>query len=182
MKCQWAPSPQGKLWLATALNKISATAGLEAESSYLNWEHIGLDSTDSSGKIQELAKHNSPDPFSLSLRWTSGSNFPALIWNWKGFVPGNYLNGAHLTGNLQWDFPCEIWHCNRLTSLKTALYSHHGLSLNLKFQCPALPPTPESYSTVNHCITFNSTFTQGSESTLPISEVIIPIIPFLGGK
>ena len=181
-KCQWAPSLPGKLWLATALNEVSATARLEPESSYLDWECIGLDSTDSSGKTQELANRNSRDPFSLSLRWTSDSNFPAQIWNWKEFVPGNDLNGAHPTGNLQWDLPCEIQHCNRLTPLKTSLDSHHGLALNLKFKHPALPHTPEHYSTVNHCFTFNSTFTQGSESILPISEIIIPIIPFLGGK
>lgn len=165
-----------------APNEVSATAGLQPEASHPSWERAGLDSTHSSGKIQELAKHNSPDPFSLRLRWTSGSDFPAHIWNWKGFVPGNYLNGAHPTGNLQWDFPCEIRHCNRLMSLRTSLDSHQGLALNLKFLCPTLPPAPESYSTVNHCFTFNSTFTQGSESTLPTSEIIIPIIPFLGGK
>ena len=110
----------------------------------LHWECTGLDSADSSGKIQELAKRNSSDPFSCSLKWTSGSNFPALMRNWNGFVPGQYLNGAHPTGNLPWDSPCEIRHCNRLMTLETSLDSHHGLAFNLRFPCPALPPTLES--------------------------------------
>lgn len=63
------------------------------------------------------------------------------MWDWKGFVPGNGLNGAHPTGNPPWDFPCEIWHFNRLTSLKTSLASQHGLALGLEFKHPASPPS-----------------------------------------
>lgn len=102
---------------------------------------VGLDSAGCSGKTQELANQNTPSLFSLGLRWTSEQNIPALIQNWERFVPENDLNGAHPTVNPQWDSPCEIWHFNRLTSLKTSLASQHGLDLSLEFKLPASPLT-----------------------------------------
>lgn len=123
--------------MATALHKIICCWWAWARTFTPELGIVGLDSTGSSGITQVLANQKSPGLFSLSLRWTADWNLPALTWNWKGFVPENYLNGAHPTGNPHWDFPCEIWHFNRLTSLKTSLASQHGLALSLEFELPA---------------------------------------------
>lgn len=127
--------------MATALHKIVCYWWVGARASTPELGMGGLDSTGCSGKTQELANQNTPGLFSLSLRWTSEQNIPALIQNWKGLAPENDLNGTHPTGNPQWDFPCEIWHFNRLTSLKTPLASQHGLALSLEFKLPASPLT-----------------------------------------
>lgn len=123
--------------MATALHKIICCWWAWARTFTPELGIVGLDSTGSSRITQELANQKTPGLFSLSLRWTADWTLPALTWNWKGFVPENYLNGAHPTGNPHWDFPCEIWHFNRLTSLKTSLASQHGLALSLEFELPA---------------------------------------------
>lgn len=166
-----------KLWLATALNKVFAAAELVPESPYLHRECIGLDSAESSKKTQELAKYNSPDLCSLSSRQTSDSNISALIWNQKRAVSWKSLNGAHPTWNLQWDPTSQ-----QADASKDLAGFPPRFGLKPEVSTPCLPPPPECYSTINYFFTFNTIFTLGPESALPLSDLTIPVIPCLGGN